>query len=162
MFYFLRFSFYRFCQQKSATFNILFDNVFKRVKGKRKAASSRSAIEWIMRGAAEMFIVGTPIQKRVKRREEGARGWREVSSKVLTRGGGGGRGWRRRYKPPASFTPPPLSFPLSSPEQNRGELCHRGCCSIRRFLEREGGGVWVNETLEASFFFFNVVFSSNC
>lgn len=88
MFYFLRFS-YRFCQQKSTTsFNILFDNVFKRVKGKRKAASSRSAIEWIMRGAAEMFIVGTPIQKRVKRREEGARGWREVSSKVLTRGGG--------------------------------------------------------------------------
>lgn len=62
--------------------------------------------------------------------------WSFVKGVDTTRGG---RGWRRRYKPPASFTPPPLSFPPSSPGQNRGELCHRGCRTISRGLERRFG-----------------------
>lgn len=71
------------------------------------------------------------------REARGGGGWRAVGvawsfvKGVDTRGEG--RGWRRRYKPPASFTPPPLSFPPSSPGQNRGEVCHR---TISRSLER--------------------------
>lgn len=152
MFYFLRFS-YRFCQQKSTTsFNILFDNVFKRVKGKRKAASSRSAIEWIMRGAAEMFIVGTPIQKRVKRREESARGWREVSSKVLTRGGGRPRLEASLQASSLIHTSAPLVSSLISGTESWRTLSSR--LLLDPTISRERGRRSVGERNFGSFLFF--------
>lgn len=118
---------------------------------------ARRSVEWIMRG--EDVYRSERIQKRAEEDgEESGRGcgeavgWREVSSKVLTRRGGRGKAAAGGVatRPPASFTPPPLSFPPSSPGQNRGELCHRGCRTISRGLGESCLSGWTKH-LEAFF-----------